>query len=322
MYTKEEIAAMNPTEAQVARDMNALEEAGGDVFGDGDTTEAAAETPAPAPAPAPEGEAVDEDVEAPAPAPAPSEAPAPAPEPAPAPSPAAEAPAPAPEPAPSPAPAPEAVAYQVQDTKPIGEQRKQLADEKKALTKKWSDGTITDDEFAEQSAVLDDKRDALLIQETRATTLQEVNQQNAQREVNAVLAAIRTEAATVGIEYAKDGKATTAAYQFDAAMDGLAKDPAWQNKPYAEVAREAHRTVLALNGKLAPPPAPAPAPAPAAKARTAPPAPPQTLRELPAADRANVGDDMLEQWKAAEGSAAEALWNRMTPAQQERALNL
>lgn len=320
MFTKEEMDQMTAAEREAAREMNALEESGGDVFGDGEPTAAAAEAPAPAPAPEGEKDEKDENEGAPAPAPAPAEAPAP--EPAPAPAPAAEAPAPAPEPAPSPAPAPEAVAYQVQDTKPIGDQRKQLAEDKKALTKKWSDGTITDDEFAEQSAVLDDKRDALLIQETRAATLQEVNTQNAQREANAVLGAIRTEAATLGVDYGSADKPTTAAYQFDAALEGLAKDPAWQNKPYVELARQAHRTVLALNGKLAPAaaaPAPAAAKAPERKAAAE---PPQTLRELPAAERANVGDDVLEQWKSATGPAAESLWNRMSPAQQERALNL
>lgn len=324
MYTKEEIAAMTPAEQAIARDMNAAEEAGEDPFGDefeGEATAAEAPAAAPAAAPAPAPTAEDEPNDdandgEPAAAPAPAAA---------APAPAAAAPAEPPAPAAAPAPAEQEAAeeaptaFQVQDTKPITEQRKQLRADKQQIEKDWAAGTISDEDRATKLGEIDDKMDALLIQQTRAETLQEVNVQNFQREVQSVIGGIRTEGKAVGLDYGTAEQPTAAAHQFDRMMAALDADPTWQGKSFTDRAREAHRGVLALNGKLAAPPAPAAAPAPAAK-REAPPAPPQTLREIPAAERANTGDDMAEQWKAATGAAADRLWNRMTPAQQARAL--
>lgn len=319
MYSKEEIAQMTPTEQAVARDMNAAEEAGGDMFGDGtpgdDTTSTTDQPDAAAQA---EGEgapddaagaeaAADDDTD-----PKPDDAPADAgtkPEPQPAAATATEEQAAE--------AATETPAYRLPDVSKIPEERKALRAQHAEMQAKWAAGTLTDEEYAKQSGEVSDKLDALTRAETRAETIAEINAQTAMNERMRVATHYIAEGAKVGIDYNQDKHLNS----FKRIVGALEADPDWQGKSFADVAAEAHRTVLAMNGKLGATPAPVPpaaAPTPAAQ-RKAPDAP-QTLRTLPAAAQANVGDDVEAQWKAATGAAADALWQKLTPAQQNKLL--
>ena len=315
-YTQAEIDTMTPAEQEVARSMNAAEEAGEDLFGDGetaadtDTDDAPADTDADS-----EGGTTDEAEEIPGdkvedkPAddkPAETEA-ATEEEPA-----AAEA-----EPEADPVlqfkgEAPADVAQQIAD----------LRKERLAARKKWSAGEIDEDELDALESPIEDTLAELQRQQTVAETMAEAaRQQQKHEEERAVREAmrfvdkLRGDAKKEGIDYGTAKEPTEAAYEFDRQRQALALDPKWQKKSFAEQAARAHEIVVKLHGKPA-----AAAPAPAA-ARRAAPAAPTTLRELPAADRANAGGDLEDQWKAATGAAADRLWAKLTPAQQSRLLD-
>lgn len=320
MYSKEEIDQMTPTEQAVARDMNAAEEAGGDLFGDGepgggDTTSTTDQPAAEAQA---EGEGAADDA-----AGAEGAAAATAdPKPGDAPADAATKPEPQPaEAATTDEPTGEAAteaptAYRLPDVSKIPEERKALRAQHADMQAKWAAGTLTDEEYAKQSGEVSDKLDALTRAETRAETIAEINAQTAMNERLRVANHYINEGAKVGIDYNLDKHLNS----FKRIVGALESDPDWKGKSFADVAAEAHRTVLAMNGKVgATPAAPVPPAATPAAQRKAPDAP-QTLRTLPAAAQANVGDDVEAQWKAATGAAADALWQKLTPAQQNKLL--
>jgi hypothetical protein len=213
--------------------------------------------------------------------------------------------------------------YELPDTASITDQRKALREQRAALDAKWIAGAITDAERSEKVDAIDDQLDDLLMQATRANTLADVNRQNAINDQVRVIDSIRRDGAKVGIDYKPDGDA---AGQFDTALQVLAVRKDMAGKPFEDIAREAHRVVLALNGKLAaaPPsvaaaaaPAPAPAAAPAPKpARDIPP----TLGHMPAAARAPIANDFMSEFAGIDDpDRAEAMLESM-PARQREAL--
>jgi hypothetical protein len=225
------------------------------------------------------------------------------------------------------------------------QQRKDLREQKSAARatkhktvsdarKKWSDGLIEDEAFdaAERAAEdayeavadeVDEKLQGLLIQRTKAEALKEAGQQIAQQSEQGYLSKLAARAKKDGTLDYSDAKV---AGQFDRTLTVIEADPEWAAKSFEERADEAHRVVMALNGKVAAAPAPAaaaPAAAPAAQkpaARTTPPAPPVTLRDLPAAAVANAAGTVKEQWQALSGVAAERFFASLSPAKQAELL--
>lgn len=311
MFTDQEIAAMTPAEAETARAMNAAEETGKDPFGDdldddvdtdetdseGGTTDEADEQPADAAADDAEDKPADE-------APAATD----------------EAPAAAAE---EEQPEPEAVlefkaeAPTDADAK-LAELRKQRLDARK----KWSAGEIDEEELEALEAPIESAMAEIRQQQAVAAAMEQANRQlqakqqaDAERAARVTINRIRAEGTAAGLDYSAptDAKPTGGehAVEFDTQLRALGANPAWANKGFDAIAAEAHRRVMALAGKTVAP----------AAGRPAPPKAPVTLRDVPGAARANEGSDtLIEQFKAATGLAAEKLWNRMTPAQQERAL--
>lgn len=317
MYSPADLAMMSPTEAEVAREMMAAIEAGRDPTMDPDeqptATTPPAEAPAPAPAPAADDTAtgaqgedtiVGQGDDATPPA-------APAPEPAPAP--AADA---TPKPTTPPAP----VQYQVQaDMAKLQEERTAIRKQMAEITQQWSDGDITPEEYQAKITPLQDKVDEIIGTMAVAQSLQAANVQTLERSQKETLDTIAAIGRQAGIDY---GKPVISA-QFNAIMDALDKDPAYAQSTFAELASQAHATVLAMHGKAAPPPAPTPAPAPAPTAaderRNVPP-PPKTLRTMPSAEPANQGFEqgtIGDRIAAANAVDAEAQWERLTKAQQQ-----
>jgi hypothetical protein len=325
LYTPEEIARMTPAEQEVARTMIAAEASGEDVFGDGETTAAAA---AAADAEVDnevdnvdadvdsEGGTTDEAAEQPAAEAKPEDKPADAP--------AAEAAADAP-------PADEEPAAE----QPLGFKSEAPADADKTLAdlrkqrldarKKWSAGEIDEDELEALEAPIESRIAEIQQQQAVAAAMAEADRQLRQREIRTTVEQLRAEGLKAGLDYSK-GDATKPdgadAVEFDRQLSALEMDPAWVAKGPKAILTEAHRKVMLLAGKSA---APAPSPAPAAAAAPAPaqrrpvsPTPP-TLRDVPAADRANAGNDLEEQWKAAKNQVEmDRIWTKLSPAQQSR----
>lgn len=213
--------------------------------------------------------------------------------------------------------------YELPDTASIADQRKALREQRAALDAKWLGGGLSDAERATQVGEIDDQLDELLKRATRAETLAEVNRQNAINDQARVIDSIRRDGAKAGIDYKPDGDA---AGQFDTALQVLAARKDMAGKPFEDLAREAHRVVLALNGKLAAAPATPPSAAPAAPAPAAAPAPkpareiPPTLGHMPAAARAPIANDFMSEFAGIDDpDRAEAMLENM-PARQREAL--
>lgn len=274
----------NPNDAAVLADMQARQQAGEDVFGDhdepgDDTTAAPAPGPAPAPEPAP-----------PAPAPAEEElddatnaAPAPAPEPAPAPA----AAAPTPAPAPTTAPAPPVLQFKTRPADQIQTEQDALLKEKGEAFKAYSDGTMTPEDFA----AVDAKVTQGLMRIASEQALAAASAQTALQSSENALEGLKRIAKEQGhVDYDAD---PSAAAQFDAMAEALAKDPAIAALPDAQFFEKVHNTVLAVRG-ITPGAAPAPAPTPAAPREDMKPGI-VTLRGVPAAATPNTGGGLTEQ---------------------------
>ena len=319
MYTQQEIASMTAAEQEMARSMNAAEEAGEDPFKDddvdseggatdeaaeipGDNTEAAAEEPA---AVEEEPSATDE------PAAAAAEEPAAAAE-----EPAVEEPADPPPTLRGEAPA------------DLNEQIKALRIKRAEVRKQWSSGEIDDDQLDALEGPIEDQIYALREQATVARTLETANAQFAHQQAMSHIETIRQAGLKAGLKYevSEDGKTIGEdVQQFNRQLNALTSDPTWAAKSFASRANEAHRITALLAGKTAAPARTAtaqitvPATSKVGKPTAAAPA---TLRDVPSASRANEGESDLEsQWKSASGPLADKLWARLTPAQQERLLD-
>lgn len=211
----------------------------------------------------------------------------------------------APKPAAAPAPAP--VQYEV-DSTDFAAQRKDLRDQKLAIHKEWSEGKLTDDEFAQRTVELDDKLADIAVAQGRAAALKEANEQHAKQQAEA-LAQAETEACAAlaarvkdQIDYSANKFQNPAAKQFDVLLQAAKLDPENQGKPIAEVVEKVHDAMLALRGIARPAGAPAPAAAPAPK----PPRDvPRTLSGIPDAAPVGVQDEALEAAGRLEGEDLE-----------------
>lgn len=229
-----------------------------------------------------------------------------------------------------PRPGPEAPAmpqYDVASTD-FEAQRAAIKAERREVEKKWSGGELSDDERADAIEALQDKSDALLIEQTRASTLAEANVQHERRAAeakqsaeNAAMAALARAEATAlaagkpAIDYVKDTLAQT---QFDMLFGAVKANPQMAGKTPAELVDEAHRAVRALRG-LGTETASAPTP-PAPAERVKPPIP-QTLGNMPSAAAQPVGVDLADQLVAIEDpDVLEARWAQMPAAQRQQML--
>lgn len=180
------------------------------------------------------------------------------------------------------------------DATDFAAQRAALRAERRAVEAKWASGELSDDDRATALDELQDKSDALLIEQTRASTLAEANAQAEQRaaesRANAETAAMRAVAeaakASGQIDYASDIKAQK---QFDVMFTAVKADPDNADKTATQLVQEAHKAVLALRGIV-----PTPARAASTAARDA----PQTLRGLPNAAQGVVQDELIAQFTA------------------------
>ncbi|MBA3622869.1 MAG: hypothetical protein H0W48_00060 [Methylibium sp.] len=208
---------------------------------------------------------------------------------------------------------PDAAQYRIPDTADLLEQRKALRAEKAAIESKWSSGELSDEDKATQANLIDDKLDALLIQQTRAETLREANDQHRQQRQQEVLQALLVTAKKDGLDYADTGLGSL----YDIKLGDVLKDEAFTAKSFAEQAAEAHARVLKAIGKSAAPVASAPAPVAAAPAAPKPRAIPPTLGDMPAAAAAPIGNDALTEMAAImDPDEAEARMERMPQSQR------
>lgn len=232
-----------------------------------------------------------------------------------APAPAAAAPAAIEEPA-APVPAPAPAPFKV-DATDYTEQRKTLATEKAEAFKKWSDGQLSDDEYATAQAQFDDRLADLVRAQTRADTLREANEQRAAQERAAIEQAEHTAMANLAqsVKDTVDYSDQTAARQFDLAFDAVKADPKNAALTPAQQVAKAHGAVLAMRGIAAPAPTAAAPSAPAAPAAKPKPRDvPTTLGGLPNAAPAGVHDDLMEQAGRLSGLELEEFLARQTPA--------
>ena len=210
------------------------------------------------------------------------------------------------------------VAYQVPDTD-FKAQREALRAEKRALVAKWSEGELTDVEYAEQDDQIGERLSEITAQQTRADTLREITEQNrlqAQRVAaeaeNAAMAALAAASKAAGqVDYATD---KPAAAQFDALFAAAKLDPANSGLAAAALVQKAHSAVLALRGIVTAPKAEAAQPKPK-------PVIPQTLGNLPTAAAQPVGIDMADQLQAIDDpDVLEAKWAAMPASQRQQML--
>ena len=206
---------------------------------------------------------------------------------------------------------PQALPQYTVDGTDFAAQRAALRAERREVEAKWASGELSDDDRATALDELQDKSDALLIEQTRASTLAEANAQAEQRaaesRANAETAAMRAVAeaakASGQIDYASDIKAQK---QFDVMFTAVKADPDNADKTSSQLVQEAHKAVLALRGIADKTPA---------KERTAPPAPP-TLRNLPNATTSNSGGTVADSIGRLTGAAYQAAFAKLTPAQK------
>jgi hypothetical protein len=190
--------------------------------------------------------------------------------------------------------------------------RSTLLAEKAEAMAKLMNGEIDTTEYAAiESRVMDSLED-LSAQRIRADTLQELNTQSAAQSQAAVIQSLiaRTKE---DVPYATDAKAQR---QFDMALGSLGADPDMAGKPFAELASEAHRVVMALRGVT-----PKTTAEQAHAARLPKGQAPVTLRSLPSASTSNTGGNMEEQLSRLSGQEYEAAYAKLTPQQRASMLD-
>lgn len=144
---------------------------------------------------------------------------------------------------------PEGFIPQFDGTVPQGydEQKKAIREEKLALRSKWSNGELSDEEWAAQEASLDDKYEALQAEYLTAQALQKANEQIAAQQQRETLQKLAKSAKAVGIDYSDPGLGSL----FDNRLSMVASEEAFKGKPFEQIAAEANRRVLELFGKTA-----------------------------------------------------------------------
>lgn len=191
-------------------------------------------------------------------------------------------------------------------------QKQALRAEKAELRAKWTSGDLSDDEFAEAEAKWEDKYEALQAEFLTAQALAKANAQIVAQENTKILRNIATEAAKQGIDYSDEAVAMV----YDQKLAQVKNDPAFKDKPFAQVAAEAHARVSKLFGKATTPPTDTKADGAKPNERNR---IPQTLANMPAAAPSNVGDSM-EDDLGDDPDVAEARWAQMPTAKRQAVL--
>lgn len=158
------------------------------------------------------------------------------------------------------------------------------------------------------------ERSDLAAMKVKAEVSQEMTQQSAEVAWNNAINRLYANAAKEsGIDYRKDNDRNAELDQF---VKVLANSPANADKSMDWFLTEAHKRVLALNGKT-PTPTPAPPPVKPAQNRTPPPAP-KSLAHVPGGEGpGDIGGEFAH-LDALGGEDLEAAIAKMTPAQREK----
>lgn len=194
------------------------------------------------------------------------------------------------------------------------EAKKAIRAEKLELRTKWSSGDMTDEQFAEAEAAVEDKMEALQAEFLTSQALARANQQIQAQKATQTLNAIAIQAKAQGIDYADEGLAIL----FDAKMKAVKADQAFAGKHFADIAAEAHKRVASLLGKDKPQPTGTKADGtkPAERVQI-----PPTLSGLPAAAAMPVGQDLAAQLDAIDDpDQLEARWASLPTAQRNAML--
>jgi hypothetical protein len=191
-------------------------------------------------------------------------------------------------------------------------QKKTLRAEKADLRTQWSNGELSDDEFAAKEMEVDDKLEALQVEAATAKALERANQQIQAQQQQAVLKAIAAEAAKAGINYGDKALALV----YDTKLSEVAGEADFKGKPFDVVAREAHERVAKLFGRAvtAPSGTKADGAKPNERVRI-----PQTLGDLPAAASSALTDDPNADLDA-DPDVAEAKWAQMPTSKRQAML--
>lgn len=124
-------------------------------------------------------------------------------------------------------------------------ERKTLRASKTDIQKKWSDGELSDEEYAAKTAEVDDQLDALLVAKTEAQTIENLNKQAIIQDQQKVLNAISAASKQANELDYTDEKVATA---FDNMLRTVAQDPDNAGKSFAELAQLAHTGLCAVRG--------------------------------------------------------------------------
>lgn len=199
--------------------------------------------------------------------------------------------------------------------------------ERSDIEQKWTEGELTDAERNTQIQELEDKRDALLIEQTRAQTLAEINRQNAERteqaalnaENAAIVALVNADKAKgdSGLSYHSDADAQR---DFDAALNAAKSSASHAGKSPAELVQAAHKMVMAMRGLNVAEAKSEPSQQPKSSKREVPP----SLGGLPDAGRApgSISDDNWAKFSTLQGEAAERFMAGLPEAEVDRLTRL
>jgi len=185
------------------------------------------------------------------------------------------------------------------------------------IDKKWTDGTITDDDRNQQMRQLRVDQAELTREQTRAETIEHINEQRAVEHQSKVLSKLAATSKAAGLLDYSDAKI---AVSFDRMLNAVAGDPENAGKSFRDLANLAHEALCAARGvKAKAPEAAAPSAAPAAP--RVPPKAPITLRDLPAASTPHTGGSALDAIGNLKGQDYQDAFNRLSPAQQAQLLD-
>ena len=181
--------------------------------------------------------------------------------------------------------------------------------------RRFDDGEIDSTEFRAQMRAIGNDRMALAAARTKAEVAYEMAQQAAQQQwQDAQRALMRAASKNDGIDYAKDANRLK---ELDGFVRMLGSDPSNEGRSMAWFLNEAHRRVLALNGRSAGA-APAKPQTQAKPTRRNSIEPPASLANVPGADGPGDVAGEFGDIDALEGDDLEDALARMTPAQREK----
>jgi len=202
--------------------------------------------------------------------------------------------------------APETFVPEFDGTPPANytEQKAALREEKRALREQWSNGDLSDDEFASKEAEWEDKYEALQRDYLTSQALATANAQIQAQQNTKVLKAIADGAAKQGIDYGDEAVAMV----YDQKLAQVRNDAEFAGKSFAKQAAEAHARVAKLFGKATTPPTNTPADGAKPDKRSQ---IPPTLSNMPAAAAPNLNQDPASDDLDMDPDLAEARWAQM-----------